>query len=111
MNTASCDALAQIIHSRICEESLDDHLEYRGRCIRAAEAILDAGYRKPLRVNTHDELARMPDGTVIRDWNGGVGEKRDWPLDLAVRYVDRTTEANADIELPATVLYVPEEGQ
>lgn len=76
---------------------------------RAADAILAAGYRKPGRVNTHEELAALPDGTVIRDWNGLVGEKRDWPLDLAVRYVDGTQEANRDIDLPATVLYIPEE--
>lgn len=39
--SARRDGLAETIHSCICEESLIDHLEYRGRCLRAAESILE----------------------------------------------------------------------
>ena len=77
---------------------------------RHVKAVFDYLAPKAQRVNTHQELAVMPDGTVIRDWNGGVGEKRDFPLDLAVHYVNGITCTNEEIVLPATVLYVPEAG-
>ncbi|MDV2475131.1 hypothetical protein F8M49_21115 [Rhodococcus zopfii] len=34
------DELASQIHGAICETNLDDCLEWRGRCVKAAEVIL-----------------------------------------------------------------------
>jgi hypothetical protein len=58
--------LAEVIHSRICEESLSDCLEYRDRCVKAAESATAAGYRKPRTVTTVEELDALPVGAVVR---------------------------------------------
>ncbi|WP_432679164.1 hypothetical protein ACRAJ3_09780 [Rhodococcus pyridinivorans] len=72
-----------------------------------ADWLHDEGWRKHHTITTIRELAGMPDGTVIIGPDGLVGEKRDWPLDLAVRYVNGTQEANADIPLPVTAIHTP----
>jgi hypothetical protein len=38
------EGIAQIIHSRICEENIDECLEWGGRCAKAAAEIADAGF-------------------------------------------------------------------
>ncbi|AOD23822.1 hypothetical protein IM25_21410 [Rhodococcus sp. p52] len=93
---------------RLQAQGVDPYLteDFRDGIERAARIAV--GMLTPRTITTHKELAVLPDGTVIIGPDGLVGEKRDWPLDLAVRYVNGTQEANADIPLPATVLYVPE---
>jgi hypothetical protein len=101
--------LARVIHSRICEESLSGCLEYRGRCVKAAESATAAGYRKPRTVTTAEELDALPVGSVLLDpigislhknaftgWCASNGGK-EIPLEMLA--VDG---------LPATVLYIPE---
>ncbi|MBH0123650.1 hypothetical protein ACWDUD_01460 [Rhodococcus sp. NPDC003382] len=86
---------------------------WEGRLLSAhtVDELLAAGYRRARVITTVQELADMRDGTVIIGPDGLVGEKRDFPLDLAVRYVNGTTETNADIPMPVTVLYTPEESR
>lgn len=73
-----------------------------------ADWLHDEGWRKHRTITAVEELAGMPDGTVLIGPDGLVGEKRDWPLDLGVRYVNGTQESNADIPLPARVIHQPE---
>jgi hypothetical protein len=42
--SARLEAAAKAIHSAICEESLEDHLDpkWPGRCVKAAKAALTA---------------------------------------------------------------------
>lgn len=56
----------------------------------------------------HD-FSGLPDGTVIIDGEGHVGEKLDWPLDLAVRYTHGVWKTNDEVPLPIRVLYTPGE--
>lgn len=44
--SAARDELARVIHARICEESIDDCLEWWGQCLRAAEETLADGWTK-----------------------------------------------------------------
>jgi hypothetical protein len=37
-------AASEVIHSRICEESLNECLEWGGRCVKAAESLTEAGF-------------------------------------------------------------------
>ena len=86
-----------------------------------ATAILDAGWRPPARaVTTVEELDALPDGTVIRDVFGetwtlyeGLDDGIDpddptnyrWGIGLNGNFPTYVTD------LPATVLWEPEEGE
>ena len=94
------DQLAQIIYDTL-------NGQYGDFCMPddAADAILEAGWRPPARtVTTVEELDALPEGTMIRDSEGTVAENWDgtWYVTGAGRYWNE--------DLPATVLYEPEEG-
>lgn len=73
-------------------------------------AHVAAAYREARTITVY-QLASLPDGTWIRDGRNDVGVKRDWPLDLAVRYGDRGDKINTRIPEPIYVIYLPgEEG-
>ncbi len=59
------DELIEAAHSAICETNLDHCIEWRGKCAKATDAILAAGYRKPHTVTTAAELADLPDNSVV----------------------------------------------
>lgn len=62
-------------------------------------------------IKTVDEFAGFPDGTVVRNEDGLIGEKRDMPFDFGVRYIDGSYLANNAVPVPVTILYVPGEEQ
>ena len=103
------------MHVCACGWHVPDELEEEyldGDVKKSTEAHADhvaAALRESRTVRAPLDLALMPDGTVIVGPDGKVGEKRDWPLDLAVNYLDGTTRTNSNIPLPARVLYVPGE--
>lgn len=99
---------------RSLDETIDglgewhDATEYLEWVRKEVQQILNA--TRPRVVETIDQLASLRDGTWIRDRAGDVGEKRDWPLDLAVHYPKLGHwKTNATIPVPALVLWTPEE--
>lgn len=79
-----------------------------------ADHLIAAGYRKPRTITTLEELNSLPVGSVIRDPNGSVGELADgsrlgFPRFIHWTGVDFPDTPVAGLNLPATVLYVPEE--
>ena len=106
------DELAQTIHSCICEESLNDCLEWRGKCLKAAEEALAAGYRRPRTISTVEELDALPGASVVKDALTQVFEKQeagvwhDGPHDW-LAFDGKFWDVDA-IHLPATVLHEPE---
>jgi hypothetical protein len=72
-------------------------------CVKAADAVLAAGYRKPATVATPEELDALPVGSVVLHSRGVVWQKRG----LRGRwYVAGSTGSNANVPyLPATVLH------
>lgn len=80
---------------------------------QVADAILAAGYSRPRVVETIEERDALPVGTVLRYPDGEIGmvmvttakERRvGYPGTLPTDSLDR-------IDLPATVLYMPEEAK
>ncbi|MBM4608089.1 hypothetical protein GS922_18900 [Rhodococcus hoagii] len=76
-----------------------------------ADAILAAGYSRPRVVETVEELQALPRGAVIRCPDGEIGlvmvtrEKRH-----VVGYPGHLpTDELSAVDLPATVLHLPEE--
>ena len=76
-----------------------------------AEAVRAAGYSRPRVVETVEELQALPRGAVIRCPDGEIGlvmvtrEKRH-----VVGYPGHLpTDELSAVDLPATVLYLPEE--
>ena len=65
--TPARDELAGVIHAEICEESLEDCLDpdWRGKCSRAADVLLPAGWSKPRTVNSMADLDALPVESVI----------------------------------------------
>lgn len=100
------DDLAQIIHSRICEESLDDCLEWRGKCVKAGEEILAAGYRKPRKVSTVEEVNALPKGTIILDSDPDALMKIEGGQWRSLIDPDEPFKS-LYLSLPATVLHEP----
>ena len=112
-DTTARDQLAQIISHT---ENLTDEEGSWALPEDVADAILAAGWRPPVRVvTTVGDLDTLPDRTVIvaadytilqcvgsgqPDWDGNV-----W-CDEEARWL-----GSADVDLPATVLYEPEEGE
>ncbi len=83
-----------------------------------AEALIAAGYRKPRIITTLDELYALPSGTVIRDSYPMVlelgryvaGHELAWHATFPESgYGQDFGYDNDQIDLPATVLYVPTE--
>ncbi|MET3956840.1 hypothetical protein ABIE52_003706 [Rhodococcus sp. OAS809] len=72
--TPARDELAEAIHAEICEESLEDCLDpdWRGKCARAADVLLSAGWSKPRTVNSAAELDALDPNAVCSfvDSNG-----------------------------------------
>jgi len=71
-------------------------------------AVLAAGYSKPRTISTVKELDALPEHSVVRSGEGAV-----WESDSGVWYetASRLLHVAADIALPATVLYAPEESK
>ena len=73
--------------------------------IRAAEAIIAAGYRKQRIITAEDELAGLRQGAVILSEQGGIFQQfNGYWLEPANSYGHHLDE----IALPVTVLYEPE---
>ncbi|MDN4644956.1 hypothetical protein [Arthrobacter sp. PsM3] len=72
---------------------------------RAADAILAAGYTKPRTVTTRDEVAALPEGSVLIDSAGDVAQLRHG---LWCSYETAAmTHGRMAKYTPATVLYEP----
>lgn len=120
-NQQERDELAQVIHSRICEESLDDCLEWRGKCVKAAEETLAAGYSRPRQVTTVEELRALPLPAIIDSPAGGPARVEYYAgPGKQQRYIEPlfceddeggdecySPEYFATFGLPATVLFSP----
>lgn len=93
------DALAEAIHSAICEESLEEHLDpdWPGRCVKAADAVL--ALLQPHTIDSVEELDALPHLSVVLD-SGGFPRQIDAHNDPA---------PSEWIDLPATLLWSPEE--
>jgi len=79
-----------------------------------ADAVLAAGYRKPRTITTMEELNALPVGSVFRDPDGSVGELADGytgdvPRVILWCGIDHPDTPDPSLNLPATVLYTPEE--
>ncbi len=100
--TAQVNALAESIHSSICETSLADCLAYRGRCVKAAEAALAQLFPT---VNSAEGLDALPSGSVITD-KFGEGYTRghiEWFAFCSGEEISKSA-----IYFPVTVRFVPE---
>lgn len=63
------------------------------------------GLNELKRVETVQEFASLPDGTIVVDEKKKVvGQKKDEPLDTAAMFADGGYYRNADIPMPLTVV-------
>ena len=100
--------------ARIIDENYEIDIDSPaiGTDLVCADAILTAGYRKPRTITTVEEVAALPEGTVIRSQTHGyVFELATTIRNKAYGYsfAEETGSFIDDSYLPATVLYVPEE--
>lgn len=74
-----------------------------------ADAILEAGYRKPRTITTAEELDALPWDSVVRTESGVVLEKWVGEDDAEWRVSGHRpwTTAELAVNLPATVLWEP----
>ena len=81
------DELAKLISSR--------------HTMAAADAILDAGYRKPRTITTVEELDALPEGSIVM---------ADWATHQRIlgQWATFGSPATSQPELPATVIHEPE---
>ena len=70
-----------------------------------ADAVLAAGYSKPRAITTAEELDALPEGTRIVD-KAELLTLEETSMEC-LEWVDRHGNA-CHVELPATVLYIPE---
>ncbi|MDQ0854807.1 hypothetical protein QFZ79_002918 [Arthrobacter sp. V4I6] len=81
-------------------------------CDEAAEAMLDAGYRRPRTITTEEELDALPNGSVVlsqvyRHYLNGMDISfQRWEDGLWHRGA-RSTDTHPDNFLPVTVLHEP----
>lgn len=87
----------------------DVHKIWHRSFTRHGAALVDAGWRPPPTViSTRADLDALPDGTVVREPNGGVAVKSEDCWELPNTIGQYTGDA---INLPVTVLYMPEEAR
>lgn len=73
-----------------------------------ADAILAAGYSRPRVVETIEQLDTLPEGAVIYSANAFPLEKASNEFRTQWTYGPKTVP-NRAVQLPATVLHMPEE--
>ena len=112
-DTTPRDQLAEII-----EDISSD--EWRGDWISVADAILAAGFRPPARVvTTVEELDALAVGTVVMEGDHGTPDDTGWGFKTMPGVFHRFPEGWHVVsgvgervpDLPATVLWEPEEGE
>ncbi|MFE5708985.1 hypothetical protein [Rhodococcus koreensis] len=77
-----------------------------------ADAILEAGYRKPRTIASVGELDALPEGAVILSEQGGVWERQEDDSTELLFWVEATQgqgspQFSDGIALPATVIHRP----
>ncbi|WP_139794562.1 hypothetical protein [Prescottella equi] len=75
-----------------------------------AERLTERGWSRPRVVETIEQLVELPVGAVVLTEQGGVYEARSTvPYQTWRETGSRYVHTPADLALPATVLYLPEE--
>lgn len=105
------DSVAGIVHAANLERA---DILGQFNLIGVAEALIAAGYRKPRIITTIEELNALPEHSIIRDPDGSTGELHDgesWDVPRVIFWCGNECEdvPDARLNLPATVLYVPNE--
>lgn len=101
------DRLADIINTEITRQ-VEVHASYISALYETevADAVLAAGWRPSARViETAEELDALPDGTVIRDRYGRIGERDE---ELCHELGTEVSGLWESVNLPAVVLWQPE---
>lgn len=96
MSTNERDELARIIAPELPDVDIDGGVS-RG----IADAVLNAGYRKPRTITTVEELDALPEDSIIREGESVVATR----IGDSWWYPTGPFEPN----LPVTVLHNPEE--
>ncbi|MCZ4613323.1 hypothetical protein [Rhodococcus qingshengii] len=100
------------IHKHVCAANLED---CTGECYLAAAALQNDGWLKPRTVTSVEELEALPGLSVIRDADlfdspGDILEKWFRPTGWQwMRVGSLKFRASNEINLPATVIFTPED--
>lgn len=77
----------------------------------AADAILAAGYSRPRVVETVEQLEALPEDSIVLDACGCAYRKDGSGRTVWLGFGDEAALDWTCVDLPATVLYVPEEAK